>query len=293
MNQFPLRPLLFGEVLFDCFPDGSEVLGGAPFNVAWHLQAFGAAPVLITRVGADAAGARVAVALRDWGMDCRGLQHDPARATGRVKVSFDHGEPVYDIVTDSAWDAIQADALPAFEGRWLLYHGSLALRSAASVQALRQLRAVTDSLVYCDVNLRAPWYQVAQLMPLLHQATWIKLNAAELVTLAPVADTNAALRAVVGPAARAVLLTRGAEGAELHHLPEGVVLRVRPRQRGQVMDSVGAGDAFCSVMLLGLLRGWEPQLMLQRAQDFASRVVGLRGATTRDRDFYARAMHGW
>ena len=34
------RPVVFGEVLFDCFPDGSRVLGGAPFNVAWHCQAF-------------------------------------------------------------------------------------------------------------------------------------------------------------------------------------------------------------------------------------------------------------
>ncbi|MGD9171680.1 MAG: carbohydrate kinase, partial [Candidatus Thiodiazotropha sp.] len=32
---------IFGEVLFDCFPTGEQVLGGAPFNVAWHLQAFG------------------------------------------------------------------------------------------------------------------------------------------------------------------------------------------------------------------------------------------------------------
>ena len=31
-------PVVFGEVLFDCFPDGSAVLGGAPFNVAWHLH---------------------------------------------------------------------------------------------------------------------------------------------------------------------------------------------------------------------------------------------------------------
>ena len=35
---------VFGEVLFDVFPDGKQVLGGAPFNVAWHLQAFGIAP---------------------------------------------------------------------------------------------------------------------------------------------------------------------------------------------------------------------------------------------------------
>ncbi|MDA1342582.1 MAG: carbohydrate kinase, partial [Proteobacteria bacterium] len=35
---------VFGEVLFDHFPDGTKVLGGAPFNVAWHLQVFGQQP---------------------------------------------------------------------------------------------------------------------------------------------------------------------------------------------------------------------------------------------------------
>lgn len=50
---------VFGEVLFDQFPDGRQVLGGAPFNVAWHLAAFGAAPRFISAVGADAAGAQI------------------------------------------------------------------------------------------------------------------------------------------------------------------------------------------------------------------------------------------
>jgi len=49
-------PLIFGEVLFDQFEDGSSVLGGAPFNVAWHLQAFGLQPLLVSRVGDDSYG---------------------------------------------------------------------------------------------------------------------------------------------------------------------------------------------------------------------------------------------
>ena len=40
------RPLVVGEVLFDEFEDGAQVLGGAPFNVAWHLQGFGISPPL-------------------------------------------------------------------------------------------------------------------------------------------------------------------------------------------------------------------------------------------------------
>jgi fructokinase len=31
---------VFDEALFEPFPDGSRILGGVSFNVAWHLQAF-------------------------------------------------------------------------------------------------------------------------------------------------------------------------------------------------------------------------------------------------------------
>jgi len=65
----PLPVCVFGEVLFDCFPGGHEVLGGAPFNVAWHLQGFGLAPVFISRVGNDESGRRVRSALSTWGMN--------------------------------------------------------------------------------------------------------------------------------------------------------------------------------------------------------------------------------
>lgn len=50
---------IFDEVLFDCFPTGEEVLGGAPFNVAWHLQALGDQPSFISRVGRDDYGDRI------------------------------------------------------------------------------------------------------------------------------------------------------------------------------------------------------------------------------------------
>ena len=75
------RVVVFGEVLFDRFPDGSEVLGGAPFNVAWNLQAFDARPLLVSRVGNDRLGRRILAAMKDWGMDLGGMQVDEHRPT--------------------------------------------------------------------------------------------------------------------------------------------------------------------------------------------------------------------
>ncbi|MDD3617997.1 MAG: PfkB family carbohydrate kinase, partial [Desulfobulbaceae bacterium] len=58
-------------------------------------------------------------------------------------------------------------------------------------------------------------------------------------------------------------------------------------------DTVGAGDAFSSVLLLGLAAGWPMTVIMQRAQDFASGVVSLRGATTMDRNFYNAYSRKW
>ncbi len=98
MGADSLRPLIFGEVLFDCFPDGSRVLGGAPFNGAWHLQAFGHSPLFVSRVGNDEAGQEIRSAMQVWGMDIGGLQLHVSHATGNVAVSLIEGEPHYDIV---------------------------------------------------------------------------------------------------------------------------------------------------------------------------------------------------
>jgi fructokinase len=87
------RPVVVGEVLFDVFPDDDRILGGAPFNVAWHLQAFGLDPLLITRIGDDADGTAVVDAMSSWGMDLSGVQTDAGAPTGEVRVRGERGEP--------------------------------------------------------------------------------------------------------------------------------------------------------------------------------------------------------
>lgn len=66
-----------------------------------------------------------------------------------------------------------------------------------------------------------------------------------------------------------------------------------PPRQGEVVDTVGAGDAFASVWLLGLRRGWTLETALQRAQEFASAVCRRRGATAMDRDLYRKRMDAW
>lgn len=281
------RPCIFGEVLFDHFPDGRRALGGAPFNVAWHLQAFGEQPFLVSRVGDDEDGETVRAAARGWGMDPAGLQTDPDLPTGRVQVRIENNEPSYDIVNPTAWDAIEAPEVP-FGGCALLYHGSLALRSEVSRAACAALRDRRPSIVFIDVNLRPPWWDRQRVLDALEGAHWVKLNRHELDQITPDASSveTRARSLVEQYGLRGLLITDGSRGAELL-TAEGVHLQTHPSTDVEVQDTVGAGDALTSVMILGLLRNWPLQLSLDRAQDFASAIVGQRGATVRDPAFYA------
>ena len=285
------RPLIFGEVLFDCFPDGTRVLGGAPFNVAWHLQALGLAPLLVSRVGADAAGDEVLRAMRDWGMDVSGVQRDLHHPTGRVAVTLQASQPSYEILPEQAYDHIAppAGSPPAA----LVYHGTLALRAAPARRALDHICAHAGAPVFVDVNLRDPWWDGATVAGLLDGARWCKLNDHELATLAgPGEPLDAARRLIARHGLQQVFVTLGAAGA-IAVGADGGFESVTPAHDTTVVDTVGAGDAFASVLIAGMIQGWPVPLTLQRAQQLASAVCGLRGALARDRAFYEFFLERW
>ncbi|MEO5342633.1 MAG: carbohydrate kinase [Gammaproteobacteria bacterium SHHR-1] len=294
MNPDPsTQPVLFGEVLFDCFDDGSRILGGAPFNVAWHLQGFGLRPILISRVGDDPLGHQIRRRMIDWGMSSAGLQLDSRYPTGEVQVRIQNGQPSYDIVSDRAWDHIEARALPPLRPG-LLYHGSLGLRSDDSAACFARLSQDCPVPRYFDVNLRSPWWQAEQVLQLIGQAHWLKINDEELNSLVSQgADLEQKASALLQDnGLRWIIVTQGAAGAFALDA-EGHFSQVRPEADIQVVDTVGAGDAFAAVSLLGLTRHWPAELILQRAQQFASLIVGQRGATAADPQLYSCLHKTW
>ena len=290
----PKTPVIFGEVLFDCFPDGRAVPGGAPFNVAWNLQALGAAPLLVSRVGQDDLGGRITRAMGSWGMDRSGLQADPDHPTGSVEVTLPEGEPRFSIPGGQAYDFIATDELPQLAGAGLLYHGSLALRSESARQALEQLRRVTAAPVFLDANLRSPWWERRQALVWLRRARWVKLNEQELELLVPEEpDTPARAESLLhGSLIAALLVTRGDRGVWFRDR-QGQILEQAAAPAAALIDPVGAGDAFSAMAIRGLLDGWSWPVILGRALEFAAAVVGLRGATTTDRDFYLPFTRDW
>ncbi|MCG7993138.1 MAG: carbohydrate kinase [Candidatus Thiodiazotropha lotti] len=285
--------IIYGEVLYDCFPNGEQVLGGAPFNVAWHLQAFGQSPYFVSRVGRDAEGERILQSMADWGMETAGVQQDDEHPTGRVVISLEQGEPSYEIMADAAYDFIDSTALNSL-GCEMLYHGSLGLRNTTARSALERLKQNGAESVFLDVNLRPPWWQRESVMRWINQADWLKLNQHELDQLDGGAGDlhEQALAFKQKHDLTGLIVTMGEQGAfVLSDQPSP--LQVIPEASQETVDSVGAGDAFTAVMLLGLNSRWPLKLTLQRAQSFASAIVGKRGATVSSAKFYADFISRW
>jgi len=282
--------MIFGEVLFDRFPD-VEVLGGAPFNVAWHLRGFGEDPLLVSRVGDDEAGRRALDSMRDWGLDPTAVGVDSEAPTGVVDVRVTGEGHAFDILPDRAYDRIEVGRVPADTRASLICHGTLALRTEANRRALERLRRETGARSFCDVNLRPPWVVRHVVDTSLACAHWIKLNDEELAVVSGrPADGRearvAAARAVLDQRGlRAVFVTSGERGA-LAVARGGVSFEASSPSVPDFVDTVGAGDAFTAVVILGLRRNWSLERILNEAVAFAARMCARRGATVADPALY-------
>lgn len=301
--------LVFGEALVDDF--GSEqVVGGAPFNVARNLAAFGATPLMITRIGDDPVGAMVRGEFERFGMAQGALQTGTGAPTGRVVVERNNGAHRFFILDDQAYDGIDAGAAcAAIEGvqASTLYFGTLAQRNPVSRAALRALLERSAAQCYLDLNVREGQVNERCVFESLHAADIVKVNEEELGDLfswythtrpatadmdsAPVRKACLALMQTF--ALEGLIVTLGERGSVYFGAGGLAVTSRAPAAPAQIVDTVGAGDAFSSVFLFGQQSGWPLALTLERANSFAAAVCAIAGAVAPDDAFYQSWRARW
>ncbi len=293
-------PMIVGEVLFDQFEDGSVVLGGAPFNVAWHLQGFGMSPLFVSRVGSDANGRAVLSAMARWGLDTSGIQVDDGHPTGTVRVTVDAGQPRFEVTAEQAYDYIDSApclALARDTAPSAIYHGTLVIRSSVSRTTLASLKSQSPTPTFIDLNLRSPWWDDALVSHALTGARWVKLNEDELhIVHEQVGGRANSLYDIAGDVRKKfdfelLIVTLGADGAFAVTAED--VVEVQPTRVKNLVDTVGAGDGFSSVALFGLLNNWPLDQTLRRAADFAALICANRGATLADQRIYTALREQW
>ncbi|HKI48298.1 MAG TPA: carbohydrate kinase [Desulfobacteria bacterium] len=288
--------LVFGEVLFDEFPDRRS-FGGAPFNYAFHLHQMGISVRLISRIGEDGPGQEILDYLNKVGLSTDGVQVDTIHPTGEVKVNLnDRGVPEFNILPDRAYDYIELNpyikAL-ADEEISLVYFGTLAQRHSTSAETLERILEVftSRSIIMMDINLRFPFYTPEMIRKFLQNCDILKINADELTVLKEMLhiDLSASRlpRHLLDSYKVGLLcVTKGEEGSELYEAGNKVSFHCRGFPPKEVVDTVGAGDAYCAMLTAGYLAGWPKQTLIERATEFASRICEIPGALPTDLDFY-------
>jgi len=277
-------PVIFGEVLFDCFPDGSAVLGGAPFNVYVHLGRMGLNPLMITRVGDDQRGKVLKAAMRERSLSIEGIQTDPERFTGEVLVTFAEGNhPLFDIRLGQAWDAVsETEALTVMADKEpsMLYCGTLILRSEASRKAGLSVLEKTHAPLFLDVNLRDPWWDKELAEQLLQKATWLKCNEQEAEILFGIQSEEQGRQRIPEICKdlnlQLFILTLSERGAMVTD-GQQVWQAAPPQNDKPFLDSVGAGDSCACGFIEGIHKGYDPETSLNNALKLASEVCRVRG----------------
>lgn len=253
----------FGEILWDVI-NGEAHIGGAPFNLAAHAVRCGLRAATVSCVGDDELGKAALAEMERLGVDRRWTAPDTLRPTGTVTVRLAGGQPSYTIHEDVAWDFIQLSeaalqSLVAERPRVICF-GTLAQRCEVSRNTLfRLLERLAFTEVFYDVNLRQKFWSRAAVEASLKWATLVKVNDDEARVLGgllfdgacePEAFCGAVLQRY---RVRAVIVTLGADGCLVCERGR-VAVRV-PGVKVDVVDAVGAGDAFSAAFLSAWLKG--------------------------------------
>jgi fructokinase len=271
-----------GELLWDLLPDGPRI-GGAPANLAAHARALGADGVIASRVGRDALGVELRARLEEAGFSTTYVGEDPSHPTGTVQVDLDGGEPRFTIADDVAWDYIAADErlLDLAARADAICFGTLAQRAPVSRETIARCLDVAkpSCLRVFDVNLRTPSLDRARVIASLEKADVVKMNETELRHVAAVLGLPGHDEAAIETLAaafglRVVAVTRGAAGSRLF---AGGQHRLHPGFAVQVVDTVGAGDAFTAALIVGLLRHDDLEAVNEFANAVASRTCEKSG----------------
>ncbi|MDH5639070.1 MAG: PfkB family carbohydrate kinase [Nitrospinota bacterium] len=301
-NPNQKRPVIFGEVLFDIFPDGKEEMGGAPFNTAWNLAGLGLNPLFVSRIGKDERGKSVIGAMTRFGMDISGVQIDNYLPTGVVEVDVetDHRKRKFGLPEAQAFDAIEGEiAINAAKGVdvSLLYHGTLPARSKVSLESLALLKKEFNAHVYVDVNMRSPWVKGDIAVEMIKGATCVQANRGDFEMMVGTCSFEGLdflgmtgyLKDIAG--VKYLLVTLGKGGAILS--AGGTNVEFRSQYNNRVEDTTGCGDAFAAVIIAGMINGWSIELTVDRANELAGAVSGIKGAVTEEIGFYTSKAQEW
>jgi 5-dehydro-2-deoxygluconokinase len=295
-----LEVITMGRVSVDLYPEQIGVplaevktfaksLGGSATNVAVAAARLGHRSAVVTKVGNDGFGPYVRTALEGFGVDARYVGTDPDL---RTPLAFCEIHPPDDFpllfyrepkAPDSNIEAEDLD-LGEISSTSLFWTTGTGLSEEPSRSTtLEALEARSEGITVIDLDYRPMlwnsreeterWYREA-----LKHATVALGNQEEVEVAVGTADPHEASAALLDLGLELAIVKRGPNGV-LARTAEGVA--EAPPIEVDVVNGLGAGDAFGGALCHALLSGWDPERTIRFA-NAAGAIVASRLACADD-----------
>ena len=267
--------MVLGEALVDLVlaGDGSITagIGGAPFNAARAAARLGAAVAFAGAVSTDAFGEQIMAALDHDRVDPGAVTRTDAPTTLALAHVDESGAASYRFYTaaTSVPRYVPVDTTGA-----MLVTGGLAL--ALDPLADRVVEAVAAArFVVCDINCRPSviddWSSyLNRVMRVVSSSTVIKASDDDLAVLWPERPLEACLDDLLERGASVVIITRGDQPILARSTSAGVI--EVPVRAVDVVDTIGAGDAFVGGLIARLGDGRNAAMHLGSADGLAALI---------------------
>lgn len=276
--------IAIGEALIDFIPDRtgcsfqevtgfSPKVGGAPANVCGAFTRLGGASMLLTQLGEDPFGRKIADELAAYGIDTSAIRFTQEANTALAFVSLaGDGNRTFSFYRKPSADMLLAPE--QLEEQWFrdgyaLHFCSVSLGDFPMQEAHRRaisLAGKQNMLISFDPNLRFQLWdnwdklreRVREYIPL---CDVLKVSDEELEFITGESDMKKALPKLFGQGVRLVVYTCGSKGAYAY--TENAEAFV-PSVSVKAVDTTGAGDGFIGAFL------WKLQSLEIGAADISS-----------------------
>lgn len=258
-----------GEILIDFLPitEHDKTVGfrmhagGTFFNVALALARLGQAAAFVNKISTDFFGRYLLGTMQQEGIDTRFVVLTTAPST-LAFVAIEDGEPSYAFHDAGAADTLlTVNDLPEvlFAETRILHFGGISLLRGTTPDAViaAALRLAGHALLSFDPNIRPglihDTYAYQMLFRrVLQLADIVKLSAADLAWLTPGQSVEQAAAALLAQGPALVVVTLGSTGTLALRASATQKMLMLPTLQVEVVDTIGAGDAFSGGLLTGL-----------------------------------------
>ena len=251
-----------GEALIDRIHNGDGTQraapGGGPFNTARALARLGVPTTFLGRLSDDVFGRELVTLLKSEGVRLELASIGPEPTTIAIADVDDEGFAEYEfLVQGTSAPNLTPEMVPEQLGQDVvaLHVGTLGLILEPMASTLAELvtRECGQRMVMLDPNIRVglipdPEYRI-RLKTAMSQSAVVKASEADLAWIFPGVDYQRAAEEILRDGARVVVVTLGARGAFGAH--QGTRMHV-DAPRVEVVDTIGAGDAFGAAFLAWL-----------------------------------------